>query len=147
MPAGATGVVLNVTVVGPTAAGFVAIRPGNQGGATGTSNLNFDAGAIVPNAVTVQLPTSGANAGKVDVLYHGAMPGSRTELLIDVVGYLVPQIQPLAGGVEIDDPGDLGGDTDPHTIGTVTVVAPAPGTVVVNASATASAQARASRSV
>ena len=47
----------------------------------------------------------------------------------------------MVGTARVDDPGDLGGDTDPHTIGTVTVVAPAPGTVVVNASATASAQA------
>ena len=33
VPAGATGVLLNVTVVGPSAAGFLSVRPGDATGA------------------------------------------------------------------------------------------------------------------
>lgn len=88
MPVGATGVALNVTVVEPTAAGFVSIRPGDATGSPATSSLNFDAGVVQPNAVTVELPTSGANAGMIDITYdaYGTV-GPTTELLIDVVGY------------------------------------------------------------
>jgi hypothetical protein len=88
VPAGATGVALNVTVVGPSAAGFVSIRPGDATGAPSTSSLNFEAGVVQPNAVTVELPTSGANAGAIDITFdaYGAV-GPTTDLLIDVVGY------------------------------------------------------------
>jgi hypothetical protein len=60
VPAGATGVLLNVTVVQPSAAGLLSVRPGDATGAPSTSSLNFDAGDIVPNAVQVGLPTSGS---------------------------------------------------------------------------------------
>lgn len=88
VPAGASGVVLNVTVASPTAAGFVSIRPGDATGAPATSSLNFEAGVVQPNAVTVALPTSGPNAGRIDITYdaYGAV-GPTTDLLIDVVGY------------------------------------------------------------
>ena len=89
VPAGATGVLLNVTVVGPTANGFVSVRPGDATGVPSTSSLNFNAGDIVPNSVQVGLPTVGANAGKIDITYdaYGAK-GPATEILIDVVGYM-----------------------------------------------------------
>ena len=67
VPAGATGVLLNATVVGPTADGFLAIRPGDATGAPSTSSLNFKAGDIIPNSVQVGLPTSGPNAGQIDI--------------------------------------------------------------------------------
>jgi hypothetical protein len=90
VPSGATGVLLNVTVVAPAAAGFVSIRPGDATGAPSTSSLNFDAGAVVPNAVQVGLPTSGANAGQIDITYDAyGVAGPSTEMLIDVVGYMV----------------------------------------------------------
>lgn len=90
VPSGATGVLLNVTVVAPTAAGFVSIRPGDSTGEPSTSSLNFNASDIVPNAVQVGLPTTGANAGQIDITYdaYGAA-GPSTEILIDVVGYMV----------------------------------------------------------
>jgi len=93
VPAGATGVLLNVTVVAPTAAGFLSVRPGDATGVPSTSSLNFTAGDIVPNSVQVALPTSGANAGQIDVTFDafGAV-GPTTNVLADVVGYL------LAGG-------------------------------------------------
>jgi hypothetical protein len=88
VPAGATGVLLNVTVVAPTANGFLAIRPGDAVGAPSTSSLNFNARAITPNSVQVALPTSGANAGQIDITYDAyGVAGPTTEVLIDVVGY------------------------------------------------------------
>jgi hypothetical protein len=69
VPAGATGVLLNVTVVAPQQQGFVSVRPGDATGAPSTSSLNFEAGASCPNAVQVGLPTTGRNAGKIDITY------------------------------------------------------------------------------
>jgi hypothetical protein len=90
VPPGATGVLLNVTVVAPAAAGFVSIRPGDATGAPSTSSLNFNAGDIIPNAVQVGLPTSGANDGEIDITYDAfGVAGPSTDLLIDVVGYMV----------------------------------------------------------
>jgi hypothetical protein len=109
VPAEATGVLLNVTVVAPAAAGFVSIRPGDATGAPSTSSLNFDAAAVVPNAVQVGLPTTGANAGQIDITYDAyGVAGPSTEMLIDVVGYLLP-----GGGGETGPAGAAGpkGDT------------------------------------
>ncbi len=90
VPAGATGVLLNVTVAGPSAAGFLSVRPGSAVGVPSTSSLNFKAGDIVPNAVQVGLPTAGANAGQIDITYDAfGQAGPTTEVLIDVVGYMV----------------------------------------------------------
>ena len=88
VPDGATGVVLNVTVVGPTAAGFVSIRPADAPGVPTTSSLNFIAGDVIPNSVTVQMPTSGNDAGKIEITYDAfGNAGPTTEMLVDVVGY------------------------------------------------------------
>jgi len=52
--------------------------------------LNFTAGDIVPNSVQVGLPTAGANAGQTDITYDAfGQAGPTTEVLIDVVGYMV----------------------------------------------------------
>ncbi len=103
VPAGATGVFLNVTVVGPTADGFLSVRPGDAAGAPSTSSLNFKAGDIVPNSVQVGLPTAGANAGKIDITFDAfGSPGPTTEVLIDVVGYTV------AGGAGTGPAGPAG---------------------------------------
>ena len=89
VPTGATGVLLNVTAVGPTAAGFISIRPGDATGAPATSSLNVTAGQNLPNAVQVALPTSGANAGKIDITYNAyGVVGPTTDILVDVVGYM-----------------------------------------------------------
>ena len=103
VPTDATGVLLNVTVVQPTAAGFVSVRPGDSSGAPSTSSLNFAAGQTVPNSVQVALPTVGANAGQIDITYDAnGVAGPTTDLLIDVVGYMVP------GGGEPGPKGDTG---------------------------------------
>jgi hypothetical protein len=88
VPIGATGVLLNVTVVGPTAAGFLSVRPGDATGLPTTSSLNFAARDIVPNAVQVGLPTVGSGAGRIDITYDAfGATGPTTDVLVDVVGY------------------------------------------------------------
>ncbi len=88
VPTGATGVLLNVTGFNPTANGFISIRPGDATGAPTTSSLNLLAGETVPNAVQVSLPTSGPNAGQIDITYDAlGIAGPTTDIFIDVVGY------------------------------------------------------------
>ena len=88
VPAGATGISLNVTVYNPQADGYISIRPADASGAPTTSNLNFTAGQTVPNAVTVNLPTTGSDAGKIEIYFDalGAL-GPTAEIFIDVLGY------------------------------------------------------------
>lgn len=83
VPAGATGVLLNVTSVQPTARGFVSVRPGAASGVPSSSNLNVIPGQNIPNAVTVALSTDGT----IDLFYGSGTAGATTDLLIDVVGY------------------------------------------------------------
>lgn len=92
VPAGATGVVLNVTVVAPASDGFISVRPADAPGAPATSSLNFVAGTTVPNAVTVAVPTTGADAGKIEITYDAyGSTGPTADVLVDVVGYYVPE--------------------------------------------------------
>jgi len=83
--AGATAVVLNVTVSGSTAAGKITVYPA---GVTKPSaeHLNFTSAAVVSNQVVVPLGT-GANAGKI-VLHNSAT--STAQLVVHVVGYYKP---------------------------------------------------------
>ena len=87
VPDGATGVILNATAVGPTAAGFVSIRPGDQTTTPSTSNLNVVPRQTVPNAVTVALPTTGSAAGTISIWYGTRDSGANIDLIIDIVGY------------------------------------------------------------
>lgn len=95
VPPGATGVMLNVTVVQPASRGFLSVRPAGTPGAPTTSSLNFEAGQVVPNAVFVALPTTGADAGKVEITYDAyGVAGPTTDVLVDVVGYAVEATEP-----------------------------------------------------
>lgn len=78
VPASATAVVINLTAVGPSAPGFVTAWPAGQPRPT-ASDLNFAAGATVPNLVVVQL----GSGGQVS-LYNLA---GTTDLVGDVFGY------------------------------------------------------------
>jgi hypothetical protein len=79
VPGGADAVVLNVTATGPpTALSFLTIWPTGQP-RPNASSLNFQAGQVIPNAVTVQLGT----AGKIS-LFNLA---GNVDVVIDVVGY------------------------------------------------------------
>jgi hypothetical protein len=88
VPAGATGVFLNVTPVGSSAAGFISVRPANATGLPTTSNVNFATGAINPNAVLVELPVGGADDGRIEITYDAfGSAGPTADVLVDVVGY------------------------------------------------------------
>ncbi len=104
VPDGATAIVANVTVVAPTTAGFVAVRPGNATGEPTTSNLNFTSpGAVIPNSVTVEL----AGDGAIDLFFRGTAGTATADLLVDIVGYYV------AGGQGVPGPKGDTGDAGP----------------------------------
>ncbi len=70
---------LNTTVTGPKAAGFMSLTP-TESSAPTTSNVNFTAGETVANA---DVATTGSNGW---VWFHNGSKGS-TELIVDVEGY------------------------------------------------------------
>lgn len=76
---GVASVVLNVTAVSPTEAGYLTVHPSGMP-APRASNVNFAAGDVVPNLVVAQL---GAD-GTVSVL-NGS---GTTQLVVDVFGWL-----------------------------------------------------------
>ena len=150
VPAGATGVLLNVTSVGSTANGFISVRPGDATGTPSTSSLNVNAGVIVPNSVQVAMPTAGANAGKIDITWDAfGVAGPTTDILIDVVGYttntglqqLVADVATKASTSQLPiarstATTNAAGAVAPGAIAlSVTVQAPVPGTILVNGSA------------
>ena len=87
VPAGATAVLLNVTAVSPTGAGYLSIRPGNATGVPATAGLNFVSGDVVANAITVAVPATGANAGQIGLYYGTPATGATMHVVVDVVGY------------------------------------------------------------
>jgi hypothetical protein len=93
VPAGATAVVANVTVVDPSAASHLDVWPAGDPHPN-ASNINFVAGQTVPNLVVVRVGVgneiSVANqAGSVDVI-------------VDIVGYY--RVDPSASGFVALDP-------------------------------------------
>ncbi|MGB3734540.1 MAG: hypothetical protein WA964_06270 [Ilumatobacter sp.] len=84
VPADATGVLLNVTVVAPTHGGFLSVRPGGAAGEPTTSTVNFVPGAIEPNGATVDL-----NNGQIQVWLETSSNSGSADVLIDVVGYTI----------------------------------------------------------
>lgn len=81
VPATAKAVALNVTVVGPSAMGFLVLWPAGTA-YPGTSNLNFNAGEpALANGAIVSL---GASTPDLSVVCNG---GVTTHFIIDIVGY------------------------------------------------------------
>ena len=87
VPSGATGVIMNITAIAPTGPGFLAIRPGDATGDPSTAGLNFNTGDVIPNHITVNLPTTGPNAGQIDMTYGQEALGHTMDVVIDIVGY------------------------------------------------------------
>jgi hypothetical protein len=88
VPDGATAIVANVTALRPTSTGFVSVRPGSATGTPTTSNVNItNAGGVYPNSVTVEIPTAGAAAGRINLFFFADSPGGTTQLLLDILGY------------------------------------------------------------
>jgi subtilase family protein len=81
VPTNATGVVLNVTGVGPSTATFLTLFPTGQP-RPGTSNVNLAAGQIVPNAAYASVGAT----GQVDI----ANSAGTIQVLVDIAGYFQP---------------------------------------------------------
>lgn len=88
----ATAVVLNVTVVDPTAAGYVTVFPCGQDRPV-ASNLNYLADDVIPNAVITGIGTG----GNVCLFSYAS-----TDLIVDVTGYV-----PFGAAVETIAPARL----------------------------------------
>src|SRR5439155_13401 len=80
---GVSAVVLNVTVPGPSAAGYATVFPAGVARPT-ASNLNVVAGQTVPNLVEVAI----GEAGKVDLFTQFAGGGGRADVIFDVAGWV-----------------------------------------------------------
>ncbi len=87
VPIGATGVIMNVTAVHPTATGFLSVRPGTATGLPSTAGLNFGPGDVIPNHISVAIPTTGPNAGRIDLTYVAGTVGQTMDVVVDIVGY------------------------------------------------------------
>ncbi|GEM_PF-1082156 len=141
VPAGASGVTLNVTVVAPYEVGYVTVYPDVAGPREATSTVNFEVGQEVANAAFVALPANGR------VCYRPV--GGIARVLLDVTGFTMPD-----SGTELQDPvrlldtrpapfrvGDVDGPVGPRSVHTVQVRGragvPADATaVIVNATVT-----------
>ncbi len=137
VPTGATAVSMNVTVVNPTANGFVSIRPADATGPPAVSSLNFKVGDIVPNAVTVQLPTAEADQGRIEITFdaYGTV-GPTTDILIDAVGYYTASATTsasTASGEYLGPPIDIAGPV--IALVSATLTPPADGKISVIADA------------
>ncbi len=84
IPADATAVTGNLTVVGETSAWAVFLGPVAEAAPT-TSTLNFTAGQAKGNSLTVELGTGGSLSAT-----YISNPGNTTDLVFDVTGFYTP---------------------------------------------------------
>jgi len=84
VPANATGVTGNVTVVNETNSWAVFVGPIPTANPP-TSTINFLKGDIAANGVTVALSSSGTLSAT-----YMSFSGNKTDLVFDVTGYFVP---------------------------------------------------------
>ena len=114
VPSGVTAVVLNLTVTGASAAGYVTAYP-HGGFMPNTSSINFSAGQTVANLSVVQISAGGA----ID-LYNGS--AATAQIIVDVAGYYLAGTAVSAGTFIPASPyrladsrnGDLGGRFTAH---------------------------------
>jgi hypothetical protein len=78
IPPEATAVIVNLTITNPSAAGYATLYPCAQV-FPGTSNVNFEAGASIPNLTLTRIGVNGCLR-----LYNDVA----TDAIVDVVGYL-----------------------------------------------------------
>ena len=88
---GVGAVVLNVTAIGATASGHLTAYPAETT-APLASNVNFTAGAVIPNRVIVPVGTNGA----VDILLSNGNPN----ILVDVAGWFTDNSNASATGTQ-----------------------------------------------
>ena len=119
VPSSATAVVLNVTAVNESAAGWMDIYPA-PASTPASTQLNFTAGAIVSNEVTVGVGTG----DDIEIFNHNGT----ADAIVDVLGYYVaaPTL-PAAGTYAYNGDGlrmskTVGGTAEPFTWDTTTSV-------------------------
>jgi hypothetical protein len=101
IPATAKAVSMNVTVVSPNAAGFLAIWPGDAAAQPNplVSSLNYVPGDVIPNAVIVPLNASGqvtvVSVAAANVIFD--VNGYFTDTPASQVAYFPGLISPLSG--------------------------------------------------
>src|SRR5664280_1589930 len=78
---GVAAVVVNTTVTETKAGGYLTVYPGTSSLPT-ASNLNWAAGATIPNLVTVQVGTDGT------IKFHNGSGGT-TQIIADTAGYYI----------------------------------------------------------
>ncbi|MBM6400417.1 hypothetical protein [Phycicoccus sonneratiae] len=137
VPADVGGVTLNVTVVDPSAGGWLAVTPVDPGaGRASTSSVNFVAGRTIANAVTTALSPTGT----VDLRLS---PGASAHVVVDVVAHTVAGTPALPGALAPKAPQRLldtrrdGGIVEPGDTRTVW----AGGGAVLNVTAVGAARA------
>ena len=94
VPSTATAVVVSVTTLNETAAGFLTIYPTGASQPT-TSQINFTSGAYVNNEVTVEVGTNGN-------ISLSNSTGDSTDVLVDLLGYYTPAPTPHSSTTATD---------------------------------------------
>jgi uncharacterized membrane protein YoaK (UPF0700 family) len=84
IPANATAITGNLTVVGQTHAGFLSVTPDDPVGTPTSSTLNFPLGDVRANGLTADLNDD----GDLSITYIGAA-GATTHAALDITGYYV----------------------------------------------------------
>lgn len=110
VPTGAIAVTGNLTVVGQTRQGFLAITK-DATATPSTSTLNFPLGDIRANGFTAPLNAT----GKLSIVYAGAVKGSTTDVVLDLTGYYTK-----TGGGMVFHPLNAGRIFDTRTTGNLT---------------------------
>ena len=99
VPADASAVAANVTVVSPSVQGFLQVYPAGTP-TPGTSTLDFRAGAVLANNAMLSL--LGSPSGSISVKTN--MASGQAQFILDVSGYFQPGPPPLpppaASGIE-----------------------------------------------
>lgn len=93
VPDGAGAVALNVTVVTPSAAGFLTVYPTGATKPT-ASTVNYTAGQVVPNGTVVKVGTG----GQINLFANAGCP----QVIVDVVGYYVGAAAPTGDPTNLD---------------------------------------------
>ena len=86
IPAGATAVTGNITAVDETAGWAVYLGP-DPTASPGSSTINFGAGEVIGNGLTVALRADGTLSAT-----YMSSSGNTTDLVFDVTGYFVPAL-------------------------------------------------------
>lgn len=87
VPTTANAVIVNVTALSPTATGSLTVRNADTTGTPAVGTLRVAVGRTDSTSVTVSVPTSGTNAGKVNLWYQSSTAGATTDVRLDIIGY------------------------------------------------------------